>query len=302
MSKCQVCEGRAQLFLCLTHITALRDALRELPWWLIRLNETAVGDVRLGEGGRRGTRAHELDEFTGSDGADKLERARRDGRFDLDKVLAHGRVNAKASRLMDQAGKDLDAWVRHSCEAWGHVPASKLGAIGCAVWLAKHTHAIASDEAAGECYNFVIDLTDQIRRIVNRPEPPQFCGPCIAELNAEQRAKLVREGREDRTHCRVQLYAKRTAQIVKCPECGTEHNVEELQAAMLAEADEYSFSISDLVDFVLPKLDIAVKRRTLQHWAKIGDLIPSGWESNVARYQLAHVREVVGAKRTRGRR
>lgn len=301
MSKCQVCEGRAELFLCLTHITVLRDALRELPWWLIKLNETAVGNVRLGESGRRGTRAHELDEFTGTDGADKLERARRDGRFDLDKVLANGRVNAKASRLMNCAGNDLDTWVRHTHEQWGNAAAPKLGAIGCAVWLAKHTHAIASDESAGKCYNAIVDLTDQIRRVVNRPEPPQFCGPCVTELNAEQRAKLIAEGREDRTHCRVQLYARRAARIVKCPECGAEHNVDELQAAMLAEADEYSFSISDLADFVLPKLDIGVPRRTLQHWAKIGDLVPSGWESNVARYQLAHVREVVGVKRRRSR-
>lgn len=292
MSKCQVCEGRAQLFLCLTHITALRDALREMPWWLGKLKDAAVGDVKLGEPSRRGTRAHELDEFTGADGADKLDKARRAGRFDLDKVLAHGRVNAKASRLRDQAGNDLVTWVRHICETRGVTPAS-TDAKGCAEWLAEHVHAIASDEAAGECYNAIIDLTDQIRRVVNRPEPPRFCGPCTTELTDEQRAKFD----DGRTHCRVQLYAKRAARVVTCPECRTEHNIDELQEAMLTEADEYSFSVSDLVDFILPKIGIGVPRRTLQHWAKVGELVPSGWESNVARYQLGHVREVAGAKR-----
>lgn len=296
MSKCQVCEGRAQLFLCLTHITALREALREMPWWLGKLKDAAVGNVRLGESGRRGTRAHELDEFTGDDGAEKLDKARRDGRFDLDKVLAHGRVNAKASRLRDQAGNDLVTWVRHICETRGVTPVS-TDAKGCAEWLAEHVHAIASDEAAGECYNAIIDLTDQIRRVVNRPEPPRFCGPCVTELTAEQRQQLIDKGEEDRTHCMVQLYARRKAATVTCPSCRAEHDVEALFKAMMDEADEYSFTITNLVDFVLPKLGLDVPRRTLQHWAKVGELVPSGWESNVARYQLAHVREVAGAKR-----
>ncbi len=103
MSQCRVCEGHAQLFLCVTHISSLRDALRDLPWWLRRLEESAVGDVRLGDGGRRGTRAHELDEYTGPDGADKLDQAGRDGKFAIDKALAAGRVNAKASRQLDRA-------------------------------------------------------------------------------------------------------------------------------------------------------------------------------------------------------
>lgn len=299
MSTCQVCEGRAQLFLCLTHITTLRNALRELPWWLDRLEEAAVGNVRLSESGRRGTRAHELDEFTGSDGADRLDKARCDGRFDLDKVLAHGRVNAKASRLQDRARNDLGTWVRHLCEVRGVDTPILGGDKGHAKWLEKHVQAIASDEAAKECHDTIIDLTDQIRRVVNRPEPPQYCGPCVAELSVEQRTKLVNNGQEDRTHCRVQLYARSGARQVTCPDCRTEHNIESLQEKMLAEADEYSFSVSDLADFILPKLGIRIPRRTLQHWAKVGDLVPSGFESTVARYQLAHVREVAARKRRR---
>ncbi|OBF14410.1 hypothetical protein [Mycolicibacterium conceptionense] len=296
MSACQVCEGRAQLFLCLTHITALREALHDLPWWLTHLGDAAVGNVRLGESGRRATRAHELDEYTGPNGADKLDAARRAGKFEIDKVLATGRVNGKASRLLDRARNELGTWIRHLCESRG-ADMPELGSLDAmAHWLEKHTQAIASDEAAKECYAAVVDLTDQIRRVVNRPEPPQYCGPCVTELSAEQRTKLVNNGQEDRTHCRVQLYARRGSRQVICPDCRTEHNVEELQDKMLAEADEYSFSVSDLADFILPKLGIGIPRRTLQHWAKVGDLVPSGFESTVARYQLAHVREVAGRK------
>ncbi|MEX3655262.1 hypothetical protein ABFW14_08535 [Mycolicibacterium fortuitum] len=297
MSKCQVCEGRAQLFLCLTHVTALREALHDLPWWLTHLADAAIGNVRLGESGRRATRAHELDEYTGPNGADKLDAARRAGKFDIDKVLATGRVNGKASRLLDRARNELGTWIRHLCESRG-VDVPGLNSVNAmAHWLEKHTQAIASDEAAKECYSAIIDLTDQIRRMVNRPEPPRFCGPCTSELTAEQRAKLRENNQEDRTHCRVQLYAKRNASRVTCPHCRNEHDVDALQAAMLDEADEYSFSIGDLSDMILPKLGIEVSRRTLQRMAKRGDLVASGWESDVARYQLGHVREVMSKNR-----
>lgn len=297
-TKCRVCDSRAHAYLCATHITLLRRALRDLPWWLARLNEAAVGTVRLGDTGRRGTRAHELDAYTGPGGADRLDRAIRDGRFTLTAVLAQGRCNAKASALLDGATTTLNAWVRHLADTQ-HIEAPHLDAAGHAHWLAEHVHAIAADEHAGDLHHAVVDLTDRIRRAVNRPEPPEYCGPCQAQLTAEQRAALAAAGQQDRTHCRVQLYAKRGARQVVCPECGAEYDVAALQEAMLAEADQYSFSVTDLADFILPKLGIDLTRRTLQRWARSGDLVPSGWEASIARYQLGHVREVAARKRGR---
>lgn len=297
MTQCQVCEGRAQLFLCTTHIGVLHSTLKDLPWWLDRLTEAALGHVRLGDAGRRGTRARELDEYTGPDdanNADKLHRAITEGKFALDKVLAGGRINAKAARLYAEANNDLTTWVRHLCEARGvDIPALNEPK-SCARWLRANTNAIATDKAAKECYTVCVDLIDRIRQIINRPEPPRFCGPCTTELSTEQRAKLE----DDRTHCMVQLYAPRKADVVMCPFCKTEHDTDKLFADMLDEADEYSFTISDLVDHILPKLDLPIPKRTLQHWAKVGDLTATGFVANVARYQLSDVREL-GRKRQR---
>ena len=299
MTQCQVCEGRAQLFLCTTHIGVLHSTLKELPWWLARLNETALGQVRLGDGGRRGTRAHELDEYTGPDddlNAARLERDIAAGRFTLDSALAPARINGKAGRLYDQAYNELGTWVRHLCEARG----VDLSTTGCVQWLRKNANAIAADEAAGECYTSLVDLTDRIRQTVNRPEPPRFCGPCTTVLSAEQRQKLVANHEADREVCMVQLYAQRKATAVTCPHCKVEHDIEELYAAMLEEADEYSFTISDLVDHILPKLGRQIPRRTLQHWAKTGRLNATGFEGGVARYQLATVRELHDTRRRSG--
>ena len=291
MTQCQVCEGRAQLFLCTTHIGVLQSTLKDLPWWLSRLNEAALGQVRLGDAGRRGTRAHELDEYTGPDDAANAARLERDlaaGKFKLDAVLAPARINAKASRLYEQAYNDLGTWVRHLCESRG----TDIPTTGCVQWLRKNANAIAADEAAGECYTSMVDLTDQIRDVVNRPEPPRFCGPCTTALTAEQRQKLITDGEADRDTCMVQLYAQRKATAVTCPHCKAEHDIERLYTAMLDEADEYSFTISDLVDHILPKLGQQIPRRTLQHWAKTGRLNASGFEAGVARYQLATVRRL----------
>ncbi|BBC53940.1 putative helix-turn-helix DNA binding protein [Mycobacterium phage HC] len=127
----------------------------------------------------------------------------------------------------------------------------------------------------------------------------KYCGPCQHQFTVKERDARRERGQDDRDLCRTQLYARRGARWVRCPECGTEHEIATLQEALLAEADEYSFSISDLSDFILPKLGMEIPRRTLQHWAQRGELVPSGYEANVARYQLAHVREVAGRKRRR---
>jgi hypothetical protein len=47
MTECQRCGGRATLFLCPRCESHLDKLLRELPWWLERLTETAVGATRL---------------------------------------------------------------------------------------------------------------------------------------------------------------------------------------------------------------------------------------------------------------
>jgi len=243
-------------------------------------------------------RAHELDEYTGPNDAENAMRLERDitsGNFALDKVLAGARINGKAVRLRDAAHNDLGGWVRHLCESRGiempHLP----GPESSARWLRKHVNAIAADETAGEFYKAVVDLVDGIRHVVNRPEPPQFCGPCTTELTDEQRAQLRERKEDDRTHCTTQLYARRGSDTVTCPFCKAEHSVDELHRQLDVKLNELSFTITELVDVVLPKLNCHVKRRYLQYQVK--HISPSGYEVNpknhqqVDRYLFADVRE-----------
>ena len=62
MTECRRCGAKAQLFLCPRCTTTLQRTLDDLPWWLNRLTEAAVGQTRM------------------SDNAGRKSAARRDGR------------------------------------------------------------------------------------------------------------------------------------------------------------------------------------------------------------------------------
>ncbi|MDM1995285.1 hypothetical protein PP326_07880, partial [Mycobacteroides abscessus] len=56
MTKCKRCERATDLFVCKSCISELRKRLADLPWWIDRLTETAVGQANLGDGARKGER------------------------------------------------------------------------------------------------------------------------------------------------------------------------------------------------------------------------------------------------------
>jgi hypothetical protein len=282
----------------------LRDTLRDLPWWLNRLTETAIGHARLGDNGRRGTRAVELDEYAGPDGADKFVKALETGQFRRDRLLAANRINAKASRLHQHARNEITAWVRHLSEthhlqAWPPQRTVTQGFIGPLLpgwrrinhdvnpstayltrWLEQRTHTIAGDGAAKEIHDTMIDLTDRIRRTVNRPDPPKFCGPCPTLLTDAQRTELAADGEDDREECHTRLYAKPKADRVTCPACHLEYDVKDVQAWWYQQCGDRLFTIRELVDVVMPSLGEAVSQQLLYKWAKIGAVPVAGHAGN----------------------
>jgi hypothetical protein len=294
----------------------LRDTLRDLPWWLNRLAEAAVGQARMTDNSRRGTHGNELDEFTGADGADQLAKALQNKRF-RDRMLAAGRVNARASRLHEHARNEITTWVRYLCEAHGLQPwppqrTVPLGFIGPLLpgwrrinhdanpsvtylvrWLGRQSHTIADDEAAKEIHDTMIVLTDRIRRVINRAVPHKFCGPCPTLLTAEERAQLVADGEEDREECHIRLYAPPKADHVTCPRCGLEYDVKELQAWCWDVSGDKSFTLVQLCHIVLPTLGHVMSHRTLQRVVRRNEIAPSGYRAHVPTYELAQIRDAL---------
>lgn len=177
--KCQRCERDSPNgYLCPHCANHLRETLRELPWWLDRLLESAVGQVRLGDGGKR---AHDpgLVKYTGQHGDERLSDDLAQGEITAAKLAATGRANAASSTLYRQAHGTLATWIRDLCESRGvtmwrrerwhgtssarccrpsatrsdqgrHADRHHRNPHSMALWLAQHVSTIVLREAAGE--------------------------------------------------------------------------------------------------------------------------------------------------------
>lgn len=299
---CQKCGAKCELFLCAGCQLELRQMLTDMPWWIARLQETAIGQARLGEPGVRRHRSGlemyanpkpAIDGAEGTEGQRLLERDLADQKLRA-RLLSQGGVNAKASDLFDEVQNMLGSWVRDVCERRGIYWVDKgfigplraneerqsvMTAARMAIWLRERVSALASAECAGESFSDVKHAMEQMERAVNRPPLPKTCGPCPT-LMPDGRAK-----------CGTRLEAKATATEVTCPVCNQTHDIEALTARLLNDMHYMSFTIRELLDVVLPRANEHIPRRTLYDWVAKGKLKASGHDdSGTPKYVLADIR------------
>lgn len=276
---CQNCQGKAQVFLCARCQGELRQMLADLPWWIDRLAEAAVGHAKLGDGGRAHTPEgiaryadERIDEDTGERvGDDNLRRDIAAGRLNRDRVLAAGRVNARASRLLDRVQNSLTTIVRDVCESRGvDLPPSvatapKTGVAAChriARWLSSNLGAISAGEDAGQTFREIQGLMGdgkrdgEIAKLINRPVQPRFCGPCPTYVDHNR-------------HCGKLLYAKREAIEVYCPVCRATHNVDRITQHLTARINVLRFTSSEVL-VIMNTLGTPIPERSWLRWRKDG--------------------------------
>ncbi|MGQ9348930.1 hypothetical protein [Mycolicibacterium gilvum] len=310
MTECRRCERKATLYLCNYCIDTLRTQLRELPWWLDRLAETALGQAKLSDGGRRATRrdvlhgddslASHIEPLRACKCAEDAEclcnvdkaRKRRE-RDALHHILAAGRVNARASAEYDRIQNRLGTWIRDICETRGMGLPQLNTASSMAVWLAKNVMAIAGQEDADKCCDEVADSIKAIERAVNRPPPARSIGPCITDPAPDEVLERRRDSGDMTTRCNLELSAGHKAKSVTCPRCEVTHpDVEEVLQQNIAEMGGMNFTVRQLVDVVLPKLDEPVPQRTLERWVEHGWIEVRGELRGAAMVRLDDVREL----------
>src|ERR1700743_2563411 len=100
-----------------------------------------------------------------------------------------------------------------------------------ALFLSGRVGVIAAREDAGQCFNEVKKAVDDIERMINRPIPPMFLGPCPVVIT-DARARRA---------CGTALTAARKDVEVRCPACDTTHNVERLIIQQIDDTDDLSF-------------------------------------------------------------
>lgn len=289
MTECRRCGGKAQLYLCQRCTTTLQRTLTDLPWWLNRLTEAAVGQTRMSDNaGRKSAARRDLDgetplaaciePFPDTSETD-LERARRQRqRVALAHALAAGGINARASELLGQIADSLAYWVKELCDSRGvdYTPpvmaSERLTALGTAhaAWMARHVGAIAASELAEDICGDVEGHLDDIVRIVNRPVPIRTLGKCPTWIDG-------RDGQPGQP-CGRQLRAPAEDSEVYCARCKATHSVNRLLLARFAEAERELLTFDRLckVNRMQPE-GFQVPLRTLQQWRKTGALPPRGW-------------------------
>lgn len=266
MIKCQKCFGRSQLFLCENCTVELRDQLLGMPTLVDRLNDSALGVTRLSSGSRQ------------------LGFSSR----------PPPTVNHQALSLIGAIECTIGSWAVKLSNMRGYIISVPINrnpinyrytVYDYSMFLAAHVHDLAKDADVGELCSA---LRDHIRHgvgddkdgddhfgdgIINRRMPAQYCGPCPSQIIDHRHC--VDCG--NRSHeCAKQLSAPRGAVEVTCPSCGALYRVERLVNTLLARADDYRCSLSEMYR-VLRMLKEPVKPRTLQNWAKVGLFKPVGY-------------------------
>jgi hypothetical protein len=309
--ECKRCARAAQLFICSACTENLRRQLRDLPWWLERLVEASLGQVAMSDGGRRTRRrsvlhgddtlASHIEPFPDENEADLKKARKQRQRAALSHALAAGRVNVRASNEYQRIHNTLTHWVKDLCESRGLGLPHLTHASDMARWMATNAHSIASQDDAAQCCEDIAHITKTIERIVNRPEPPRFIGPCPSDAPEAVLTKRIEQG--DKTiRCNFQLTASHKATSVVCPQCSTGHEVKEVIAQNFAEMGDKLMTVRDLVDWVLPKLEEHIPQSTLEAWIRRGWLEVRGFSDQG--HQMVRLDDVrkVRAERPRVKR
>ena len=275
MTECTRCGAKANnAFLCRPCLATAQTTLADLPWWLNRLTETAVGQTRMTDNaGRKSARRKDLDGDTDlaaciellpkADDLDKARRARQDAA--LTHALATGGVNARASQLLATIADSLGYWCRVLCEIRGldYTPSPLPATLGAnhARWLRVNIGAIATYDDAADIVGDIEGHLEDIVKVVNRPIRWWYLGEC--------------PGWRDEKPCRTELRVPEGSEEALCRRCHTRHTVQLLLLARKAEAETNPMTRRQLTRYnrELPP-EFQVPPRTLQHWLDTGRLCP----------------------------
>lgn len=283
MTECRRCGGKApDAFLCGLCTRSLGKRLAELPWWLHRLTETALGQTRMSDnGGRKSARRNGLDgdallasciePLPADDDLDKARRQREKNA--LAHALATGGINARASELLAEIADALGYWCRVLCDERGitYEPwliRNRPSAAGQnhAEWLRAHLYAIAASESADDISGEIETYAEDIVKLVNRPVRMMFLGECQTWMDEEMR------------QCGFRLRAPQDAVEVFCPRCRKTHNCHRLLLELMnaAEREVHPFDAIMRINRGLPP-EYQIAPRTLQHWRSSGMLRAHQW-------------------------
>jgi LSD1 subclass zinc finger protein len=268
---CQVCQGRAELFLCTQHTGELRANLtrlaqgpyipatkgrtasggnwhieRRTPGLLDNLADVVLKRTKLGSGGGHRKRGDEMPAL-----------------YEPDTAKGKQTAQGRADHLLAAACNSLSTIIRDLCESRGGQP--KLDdpdPVQMATWLAEHAHTIACDESAGQWWAEIDSLVRRIERAIDRPVRFELLGVCFTQLG---------EGKT----CDTALRAPEGAIEVRCPKCRTVRRCDIVRRNAQSDARRELITWQQVLDTNrLQAEGWRVHERTLRDWRSTGVLKP----------------------------
>jgi hypothetical protein len=307
---CESCGGKTDLYLCSICVAQLRDTLASLPFWLDALADAAIGQTRMGDGGRGSSRR---EPFKGEDEvlpkcvcghAESAHGRPADQRecyevLDDDKecacweyrpavnqaklraqLLAEGRVNARASDRLDAVRNCLTTWVRHIADSRGivFVRVTFIGPLPTG-----HVRMAATTPA----------LITFLRTHVQSIACDEAAGELLGDLAGHVRAIEKIVNRPDRhvwlgacptwhestrRNCGTPLWAREDAIEVRCDRCRTTHACDRLKLMLFSDLEREKVPWANILraNKSQPE-DRQIPERTLQSWRRMGRLMPRGY-------------------------
>lgn len=191
-------------------------------------------------------------------------------------------VNLRAS--------DLGAWVRTLLVRWCALAATERGLAqpwdtfqAMTGFLAGHVDWFRHRPDGPALLEEVLLAAKAVVRLIDRPEPTWFAGPCWAATTDHLGPKV----------CGAELYAKASAGFVECPACGAQHDVAVRRRWLLEEAED-RLAHAALIARALTTLGAYVAVGTIYSWASRGRLTAHGQDvSRRPQYRIGDVLDLI---------
>lgn len=141
-------------------------------------------------------------------------------------------------------------------------------------WLVVHPDGVAAIDE-------ITYAVSQCRRVIDLAPDRWYCGICSAEMEGAR--------------CTEELYVIAGHHEVKCPTCGTTHDVVERRDAMLDAAEDQLLTLSEMTRALALTGRETVSRKQLEGWVRRGRLVRSGNDGATALYRVSDVRDILAA-------
>lgn len=190
-------------------------------------------------------------------------------------------INLHASDVAHDIHGTLRAWADHICQHSTVPWPGEQRTAAWAKWLDRHLIDLAKTEDAVAAYDEISDSHKRLMRVIDRPTPSEFVGPCQAPRDAGEKGLCAG------VYCRPD----RRSDTLHCGTCQEDIDLPSLRVATEAAMGARLFTKTELRTALVMFAKKPVKRETLNSWIRRGQLADHGG----GRYRLDEALALIAA-------